>query len=219
VTQAFLEARQVSGPFMANYPGSERIRAQTIGNGRNMHTREDAWQTLIEWTLNESLRRHALAVEVCMRWYARHFGEDEELWGNTGLLHDFDYERNPNPPDHPTVGMNHLREQGWPETLIHAIGGHAEYLGIPRETLLDRALFAVDELSGLIVATALIRPSRSLSDVTVESVMKNFRKTAFARGVNRDDVLKGAAELGIPLDEHAANCLAAMREAAQQLGL
>jgi len=184
-----------------------------------MHSREDAWKILTEWTQNENLRRHAVAVEACMRWYARRFGEDEELWGNTGLLHDFDYERNPNPPDHPLVGMNYLRENGWPEPLIHAIGGHAEYLGIARETLLDRALFAVDELSGLIVATALIRPSRSLADVTVDSIMKNYRKTAFARGVNREDVQKGAAELDIPLEEHAANCLAAMGEAASQLGL
>ena len=154
-----------------------------------------------------------------MRWYARRLGEDEELWGNTGLLHDFDYERNPNAPDHPTVGMSYLREHGWPEALIHAIGGHAEYLGIPRESPLDRTLFAVDELSGLIVATALIRPSRSLADVTTDSIMKNFRKTAFARGVNRDDVAKGAEELGIPLEEHAGNCLTAMQETASQLGL
>jgi putative nucleotidyltransferase with HDIG domain len=189
------------------------------GNETFMHSREDAWKILTEWTQNENLRRHAVAVEACMRWYARRFGEDEELWGNTGLLHDFDYERNPNPPDHPLVGMNYLRENGWPEPLIHAIGGHAEYLGIVRETLLDRALFAVDELSGLIVATALIRPSRSLADVTVDSIMKNYRKTAFARGVNREDVQKGAAELDIPLEEHAANCLAAMGEAASQLGL
>ena len=184
-----------------------------------MHSREDAWQTLTEWTQNESLRRHALAVEACMRWYARHLGEDEELWGNTGLLHDFDYERHPDAPDHPQVGMSHLREKGWPEALIHAIGGHAEYLGIPRESRLDQMLFAVDELSGLIVATALIRPSRSLADVTVDSILKNFRKTAFARGVNREDVAKGVEEIGIPLEQHAANCLAAMQAASPQLGL
>jgi putative nucleotidyltransferase with HDIG domain len=184
-----------------------------------MKSREDAWRILIEWTQSESLRRHARAVEACMRWYARRAGADEELWGNTGLLHDFDYERNPDAPAHPAVGMAHLREQGWPEELIHAIGGHAEYLGIPRESPLDKTLFAVDELSGLIVACALIRSSKSLSEVTAESVMRSFRKPAFARGVNRDDVVRGAAELGIPLEEHIQNCLTALQDSAPQLGL
>ncbi|HLJ57675.1 MAG TPA: HDIG domain-containing protein [Chthonomonadaceae bacterium] len=184
-----------------------------------MSLRDDAWRLLTEWTQGESLRRHALAVEACMRWHARKFGEDEDLWAATGLLHDFDYERNPDAPAHPTVGMAYLREHGWPEPLVHAIGGHAEYLGIPRETLLDRALFAVDELSGLIVACALIRPSKSLAEVTPESVMKSYRKPAFARAVNREDVRRGAEELGVALEEHVANCLAALQEAAPALGL
>ena len=184
-----------------------------------MTTREDAWRILTEWTQSESLRRHALAVEICMRWYARKFGANEELWGNTGLLHDFDYKRHPDPPNHPEVGMAHLREVGWPEEMLHAIAGHAEYLGVSRETPLDKALFAVDELSGLIVASALIRPSKSLSDVTTESVMKSYRKPAFARAINREDVRRGAEELGIPLEEHVGNCLAAMQEEAARLGL
>lgn len=184
-----------------------------------MDSRESAWKLLTEWTQGVSLRRHALAVEACMRWYARKFGADEELWGATGLLHDFDYERNPDPPAHPEVGMAHLRAEGWPEEMIHAIAGHAEYLGIPRESLLDKALFAVDELAGLIVACALIRPSKSLAEVTPESVMRSFKKPAFARAVNRDDIRRGAEELGIPLEEHFANCLAALREEEAGLGL
>jgi len=184
-----------------------------------MTTRSDAWKVLTQWTQSESLRRHALAVEACMRWYARKSGADEELWGNTGLLHDFDYERHPDPPAHPEVGMAHLRTTGWPEELIHAIGGHAEYLGIRRETALDKTLFAVDELAGLIVACALIRPSKSLAEVTAESVMRSYKKPAFARAISRDDVRRGAEELGIPLDEHMANCLTALQEAAPELGL
>jgi len=184
-----------------------------------MKTRDAAWQLLTEWTESESLRKHALAVEAAMRFYARKFGEDEELWGNTGLLHDFDYERNPTPPDHPTVGMNLLHEQGWPEELIHAIGGHAPYLGIPRESLLDKTLFAVDELCGLITAVAYTRPSRTLAEVEVGSVLKKMKQSGFARGVNRDDILQGTEELGVPLEEHIANCIAAMQSIAPQLGL
>ncbi|HZO86856.1 MAG TPA: HDIG domain-containing protein [Chthonomonadaceae bacterium] len=184
-----------------------------------MKTRADAWQLLTEWTQSESLRKHALAVEAAMRFYARKFGEDAELWGNTGLLHDFDYERNPEPPHHPTVGMSLLREQGWPEPLIHAIGGHAQYLYIPRESLLDKTLFAVDELCGLITAVAYTRPSRSLAEVEVGSVLKKMRQSGFARGINREDILQGAQELGVPLEEHIANCIAAMQSIAPELGL
>lgn len=184
-----------------------------------MTTRESAWEILTEWTQSESLRRHAQAVETCMRWYARRSSADEELWGNTGLLHDFDYERHPDPPHHPEVGIAHLRTLGWPEEMLHAIAGHAEYLGIPRDTTLDKTLFAVDELSGLIVACALIRPSKSLAEVTTEGVMRSFRKPAFARAINRDDVRRGAEELGLPLEEHVANCLAALQEEAERLGL
>jgi putative nucleotidyltransferase with HDIG domain len=184
-----------------------------------MHTREEAWKILTEWTGGQSLRRHALAVESCMKWYARKFGEDEELWGNTGLLHDFDYEKNPDPSQHPEVGMKYLKDKGWPEELIHAIGGHAQYLNIPRESRLDKTLFAVDELSGLIVATAHIYPSKKMAEVTPESVMKRFHKKGFAQGVNRDDVIQGAEELGIPLEEHIANCVIALQESAEAIGM
>jgi putative nucleotidyltransferase with HDIG domain len=184
-----------------------------------MHARADAWNLLTEWTQSESLRKHALAVEAAMRFYADHYGEDEELWGNTGLLHDFDYERNPDPPDHPTIGMAVLREQGWPEPLIHAIGGHAQYLDIPRESLLDRTLFAVDELCGFLMAVAYTRPSRTLAEVEVGSVLKKLKQSGFARGVNRDDIAQGVAELGVPLETHIASCLTALQQIAPQLGL
>lgn len=184
-----------------------------------MKTREDARALLTEWTQNESLLKHALAVEAAMRRYARLYGQDEELWGNTGLLHDFDYERNPDPPEHPTVGMAVLREQGWPEALIHAIGGHAPYLDIPRESLLDKALFAVDELCGLITAVAYTRPSRSLAEVEVGSVRKKMRQSGFARGVSREDIIQGAEELGVDLDEHIGRCIAAMQAISGELGL
>lgn len=184
-----------------------------------MHTRADAWNILTEWTEGASLRRHALAVEACMRWHAKMQGEDEELWGNTGLLHDFDYEKNPDASQHPEVGMKLLREQGWPEELIHAIGGHAQYLNIPRESLLDKTLFAVDELSGLIIAVAYIRPNKTLAEVTPEAVLKYFNKKGFAQGVNRDDVRQGAEELGISLEELMTNCVKALQAAADVLGM
>ena len=184
-----------------------------------MHTRAEAWNLLTEWTQSESLRKHALAVEAAMRFYARKYGQDEELWGNTGLLHDFDYERNPEPPAHPTVGMNLLREQGWPEEMIHAIGGHAEYLNIPRESLLDKTLFAVDELCGFLTAVAYTRPNRTLAEVEVPSVLKKMRQSGFAKGVNREDITHGAEALGVPLEEHIANCIAAMQSIAPELGL
>jgi putative nucleotidyltransferase with HDIG domain len=184
-----------------------------------MKTRADAWQLLTEWTTSQSLLKHALAVEAAMRYYARQFDQDEELWGNTGLLHDFDYERNPEPPDHPTIGMNTLRAQGWPEALIHAIGGHAPYLDIPRESLLDKSLFAVDELCGFITAVAYTRPGRTLAEVEVAAVLKKMKQSGFARGVHREDILQGAEELGIPLEEHIANCIAALQSIAPELGL
>jgi putative nucleotidyltransferase with HDIG domain len=191
----------------------------STGHAICMKTRTDAWQLLTEWTTSQSLLKHALAVEAAMRAYARRYGEEEELWGNTGLLHDFDYERNPEPPDHPTVGMSVLREQGWPEGLIHAIGGHAHYLHIPRESLLDKTLFAVDELCGLITAVAYTRPGRTLAEVDTAAVRKKMKQSGFARGVNREDIVRGAEELGLPLEEHIANCIAAMQAIAPELGL
>jgi putative nucleotidyltransferase with HDIG domain len=183
------------------------------------HTRQDAWALLNEYTKSDSLIKHALAVEAAMRYYAERKGEDVELWGITGLLHDFDYERWPNAPDHPLQGMGILRERGWPEEVIRAIGGHAQYLNIPRDTPLARTLFAVDELCGFITAVAYVRPSRKLAEVEVSSVKKKMKDKAFARNVSREDILQGAEELGIPLEEHIAHCIAAMRTVADALGL
>ena len=183
------------------------------------HSREDAWNLLCEYTQSDSLRKHALAVEAAMRFHAVRAGEDVELWGNTGLLHDFDYERWPEAPDHPSQGMRILREQGWPEALIDAIGGHAPYLGIPRETTLAKTLFAVDELCGFITAVTYVRPSRKVAEVEVSSVKKKLKDKAFARSVSREDIAVGAEELGIPLDEHIANCIKAMQNSADSLGL
>lgn len=184
-----------------------------------MHTRKQAWQLLTEWTVSPSLRRHALAVEACMRWHARKFKEDEELWGNTGLLHDFDYEKHPDSSRHPEIGMKYLKENGWPDALIRAIGGHAQYLNIPRDSLLAKTLFAVDELSGLVLAVAYVRPSKTLAEVTPESVMKSFSKKGFAQGVNREDARRGAEELGVPLEELIANCVTALQREAKALGM
>ena len=183
------------------------------------YTRDDAWALLCDYTQSDSLRKHALAVEAAMRDYARRFGEDAELWGNTGLLHDFDYERWPEAPDHPTQGMAILRDRGWPEEMIQAIGGHAPYLGIPRETTMAKALFAVDELCGFITAVAYVRPSRRVAEVEISSVKKKLKDKAFARAVSRDDILQGAEELGIPLDDHIGNCIIALKHSADTLGL
>jgi putative nucleotidyltransferase with HDIG domain len=183
------------------------------------HTRDDAWALLTEYTQSDSLRKHALAVEAAMRFYAARTGGDPELWGNTGLLHDFDYERWPDAPDHPTQGMAILRQQGWPEEMVHAIGGHAPYLNIPRDTDLSKVLFAVDELCGLITAVAYVRPSRQIADVEVGSIKKKLKDRAFARSVSREDITLGAEELGVPLDEHIGNCLQALKDVSENLGL
>lgn len=183
------------------------------------HTRADAWALLTEYTQSESLRKHALAVEAAMRFYAEKSGADTELWGNTGLLHDFDYERWPQPPDHPTRGMNILEEQGWPMEMIQAIGGHAPYLNIPRETPLARTLFAVDELCGFLTACAYVKPSRKIADVEVAGVKKKLKDKAFARSVSREDILVGTEELGIPMDDHIQNCIEALCRVSDDLGL
>jgi putative nucleotidyltransferase with HDIG domain len=189
-----------------------------------MPNREDAWKLLCEYTQSESLRKHALAVEACLRAYARKLGGDGDLWGLAGLLHDFDYERWPNDEhhperEHPFEGSKILRQSGYSEDLIHAILGHADYSGAPRISLLDHALFACDELSGFLTACALVKPSKSIHDVEVPSVKKKLKDKAFARGVSRNDVYKGAEELGVPLDEHIGFCIAAMRDVASELGL
>lgn len=182
-------------------------------------TRTDAWQLLCEYTQSESLRKHALAVEACVRGYARTFDADEELWGIVGLLHDFDYERYPNAPDHPLEGSKILRARGYPEEVIRAILSHADYTGVPRITPLEKTLFACDELAGFITAVALVRPNKSLREVEVKSVTKKFKDKAFARTVNRDDIYRGAQELGVAVEEHVAFCLEAMKARADQLGL
>jgi putative nucleotidyltransferase with HDIG domain len=189
-----------------------------------MPTREDAWKLLCEYTQSESLRKHMLAVETCVRAYARKNGADQELWGITALLHDFDYERWPNnehaaDKEHPAEGARILRELGYPEESIRAILSHADYSGVARQTPLEHTLFACDELAGFLTACAYVRPSKSVLDLEVDSVKKRMKDKAFARGVSRDDVRKGAQELGIPLEEHIAFCIAAMRENADALGL
>ncbi len=186
--------------------------------------RDDALRLMMEWTPGESLRGHMLAVEGAMRAYATRFGEDPERWGLAGLMHDFDYERFPNTAhaadaEHPSEGVRHLRQLGYPEDVLEAILGHADYTGVPRTSAMARALYAVDELCGLVTACALVRPSHSVSDLEVASVRKKMKDKAFARGVNRDDVLRGAAELGVDLDAHIATVITAMRERAALLGL
>ena len=181
--------------------------------------RAQAWALLKEYTQGESLIRHALAVEAAMRAYARRFGADEELWGAVGLLHDFDYEKWPDPKDHPTRGAEILRARGAPEELITAILSHAEYLGIPRTTPLMKTLFAVDELCGFLTAAALIRPSKSILDLEAASVKKRMKDKAFARNVKREDIVKGTEELGVPLEEHIQFVIEAMRGIADELGL
>lgn len=182
--------------------------------------RESAWELLNEHTKNPNLIKHALAVEAGLRAYARRFGEDEEKWGIVGLLHDFDYEAHPTREEHPLWGSRILREQGYPEDVIYAILSHADYLtDYPRRSLLDKALFAVDELTGFLVAVALVRPDRSLHSVEVQSVKKKMKEKSFAAAVSREDIRRGAAELGVALDEHIAFVLEAMRGIADQLGL
>ena len=174
---------------------------------------------LFEWTKSPGLRAHGRAVEAALRAYARKYGEDETLWGVTGLLHDMDYEKHPAPEAHPETGCAVLREAGYPEEMIQAILGHAPYLNVPRETRLARALFAVDELVGLITAVALVNPAKDVREVKPRSIRKKWRDRRFARGVNRADVELGASALGVPLAEHVAFTLAAMQGAAADLGL
>ncbi len=182
-------------------------------------TREEAWEILCEFTQSPSLRRHALAVEACVTAYARHFGEDELPWTVTALLHDFDYEMHPEAPDHPMKGETILAGRGVPEEIRRAILSHANYSGVPRESRLEKALFACDELAGFLTAVSYIKPSRSIHEVDVASVRKKLRDKAFARSVSRGDVTSGAAELGVDLDRHIEFCIAAMRERAEELGL
>jgi putative nucleotidyltransferase with HDIG domain len=181
-------------------------------------TRERAWETLTRYTKSEALRRHALAVEAAMAWYARHFGEDEERWRIVALLHDFDYELHPTLDQHPQDGAQILRDGGYPEDVIEAVLSHAEHLGLPRDTLLKRALFACDELSGFVHACGLVRPA-GLDGLEPKSVRKKLKQPSFAAGVHRDEVYAGAEGLGLDLDEHIRNVVAALQPIAPELGL
>src|SRR4051812_16846501 len=187
-------------------------------------SRQDALAIVHEFTQSESLRKHMLSVETAMRAYAAKLGEDPERWGLAGLIHDFDYERYPNAShspteEHPAWGVRHLRGLGWPEDILEAIMGHAQYSGVPRTSLMAKTLFAVDELTGLITATALVRPSKSVLEVDARSVRKKMKDKAFARGVSREDVTEGAAALGVDLDEHIQFVVEALQQAAPALGL
>jgi predicted hydrolase (HD superfamily) len=196
-----------------------------------MIDRENVWCLLTEFTQSESLRKHALAVEACMRACAGKFADGspnlgleiglskEDLWGIVGLIHDFDYEKYPSLEDHPYKGNEILKQRGWPEVIRRAILSHAEYTGVTRDTPMEKALFACDELAGFITAVALIKPGKSLAEVDTKSVRKRMKDKAFARKVNRDDIVNGAAALGVDLDEHIAACIAALQGIAVQLGL
>ena len=181
--------------------------------------REVAWGLLTEFTLSESLRKHARAVEACMRAYARQFGEDEQQWGVVGLIHDFDYEKYPSLDDHPMRGSEILQQRGWPEDIRRAILSHADHTGVARQTRLEHALFACDELAGFITAVALVKPGKSLAEVDARSVRKKMKDKAFARSVSRDDITQGAQELGVELEQHIAFCIDAMKAIAGELGL
>ena len=193
-------------------------------------SRERAWELLCEWTQTENLRKHAQAVEICVTAYGAAEADrlgltgDErakflELYSTTALLHDFDYERHPSAEEHPFVGVRELERQSWPQELRTAILGHAQYSGVPRVTHLDKVLFACDELAGFLTACALVKPTKKIADVEVPSVRKKMKDKAFARGVNREDVIQGAAELGVDLDAHIAFCLEAMKKRADEVGL
>jgi putative nucleotidyltransferase with HDIG domain len=184
-----------------------------------MLSRDEAWALVTEHTQSESLRKHMLAVEAAVRGYARLWGEDEEAWGVVALLHDFDYERWPDPANHPYRGVEILKEKGCPEWVTRAILSHADYSGVPRESRLERALYACDEMSGFVTAAALVRPSKSVLDLEAGSVIKRMKDKAFARAVSREDLKRGAEELGIPLDEHVGNVISFLRVEAGPLGL
>ena len=184
-----------------------------------MNQRDVAWSLLTEYTQSESLRKHALAVEACMRAYARKYAADEELWGVVGLIHDFDYEKYPFAEEHPYKGNEILKERGYSDEIRRAIMSHAEYSGVPRITPMEKALFACDELAGFLTACALVKPGKSLAEVEPKSVRKKMKDKAFARSVNRDDIVNGASDIGVDLEEHIAFCIEAMKGIAGELGL
>jgi len=184
-----------------------------------MNDRDAAWGLLTEFTQSESLRKHALAVEACMRAYAKKFGQNQDLWGIVGLIHDFDYEKYPTQEEHPYKGNEILKERGYSDEIRRAIMSHAEYSGVTRDTPMEKALFACDELAGFITACTLVKPSKSLAEVGAKSVRKKMKDKAFARSVNRNDITTGAADLGVDLEEHIAFCIEAMKGTARELGL
>jgi putative nucleotidyltransferase with HDIG domain len=199
---------------------AENTRRKTGENREeSMKDRAAAWELLTEFTQSESLRKHALAVEAWMRAYAQKFSGDEELWGIVGLLHDFDYDEYPSLEDHPYRGNEILKQRGWSEEIRKAIMSHAEYTGVTRDTPMEKALFACDELAGFITACALVKPGKSLAEVEASSVKKKMKDKAFARSVNRNDIVNGAAALGVELEPHIAFCIEAMRGIAGELGL
>jgi predicted hydrolase (HD superfamily) len=212
-------------------PSGRSPEASTIDSAQGQtHDREAAWRLLNQYTQSASLLKHALSVEICVRAYGEQRATElgltpddaralAETYAVTGLLHDFDYEKYPSPEEHPWIGNRILTEKGWPEEVRHAIMGHAEYTRTPRESHLDKVLFACDELAGFLTANALVKPTKSILDVNVPSVLKKMKDKAFARGVNRDDIVHGAAELGIALPDHVAFCLTAMQQHAEELGL
>jgi putative nucleotidyltransferase with HDIG domain len=181
--------------------------------------REDAWSLLCEFTQNEGLRKHALAVEAVMRYFARMAGEDDQLWGIAGMLHDFDFEQNPTLETHAFAGARILRERGWPEAIARAVESHGDHTGVRRESAMEKTLFAVDELSGFVTAVALVKPNKSLAEVDAASVRKKMKDKAFARAVSRDDIVNGAAALGVDLDTQITAVIEALRGAAATLGL
>jgi putative nucleotidyltransferase with HDIG domain len=185
----------------------------------SLYQRGNAWGLLTEFTQSQSLRKHALAVEACMRAYARKAGADEELWGMVGLLHDFDYEKYPSPEEHPYKGCEILKERGYTEEVRRAIMSHAEYSGVARISPMEKTLFACDELAGFITACALVKPGKSLNEVEAKSVRRKMKDKAFARSVHREDIVQGAADLGLELEEHIAFCIEAMKTIAGELGL
>jgi predicted hydrolase (HD superfamily) len=183
----------------------------------NPLNRDDVWQLLCEYTTQDYLRKHHLAVEATMKWYARKYGQDENLWGNVGLIHDFAYEKYPD--QHPQKDGEILRERGWDENLVLTVMSHGDHLDIPRTELIQKTLYAVDELTGLVIAVALVRPSKKIADVDVAAVKKKWKDKAFARGVHREQIVRGAEELGVPLDEHIGNVIEALCGAATVLGV
>jgi putative nucleotidyltransferase with HDIG domain len=210
--------------FFEQLGTSSRLRVRnhpnrTQNRDEDMIDRAAAWCLLSEFTQSESLRKHALAVEACMRAYGRKFSQEEELWAIVGLLHDFDYERYPSLADHPYQGCAILKQRGYPEEIRRAIMSHADYTGVTRDSLMEKALFACDELAGFITAVALVKPGKSLAEVDAKSVRKKMKDKAFARNVKREDIASGAEGLGVELEDHIAFCITALQGISRELGL